>query len=85
MPRTDSEKRTRGKSNKAKGGYYMPIIQVNLLQGRSAEVKRKYAADLTKLTCECLNAPPEAVRIIFNEMAHENYAIAGTLAADRKK
>ena len=62
----------------------MPIIQVNLLQGRSIEAKRKYAADVTKLTCECFEVPPERVRVIFNEMAHENFAIAGTLAADRK-
>ena len=63
----------------------MPIIQVNLLQGRSTETKRKYAAELTKVTCECLGAQPEAVRIIFNEMAHENFAIAGNLAVDRAK
>jgi len=63
----------------------MPIIQVNLLQGRSTEVKRKYAAELTKLSCECLDVPPESVSIIFSEIAHENLAVAGTLAADRKK
>ncbi|MCL2683928.1 MAG: tautomerase family protein [Synergistaceae bacterium] len=63
----------------------MPIIQVNLLQGRSTEAKRKYAAALTKLTCECFDAPPETVRIIFSEMARENYAVAGTLYADAKK
>ena len=63
----------------------MPIIQVNLLQGRSTEVKRKYAAELTNLTCECLDVPSESVRIIFREMAHEDFAVAGILAADRKK
>ena len=63
----------------------MPIIQVNLLQGRSTEAKRKYAAELTKLTCDCLDAPPESVRIIFSEMAHEDFAVAGVLASDRKK
>ena len=63
----------------------MPIIQVNALQGRSTEVKRKYAAELTKVTCECLDVSPESVRIIFNVMDPENFAVAGTLAADRKK
>ena len=63
----------------------MPIIQVNLLQGRSTEVKRKYAAELTKLTCDCLDVAPESVRIIFSEMAREDFAIAGILAADRKQ
>ena len=63
----------------------MPIIQVNLLQGRSTEIKRKYAAELTKLTCECLGTQPEAVRIIFSEMEHENFAVAGVLSSDKKK
>ena len=63
----------------------MPVIQVNLLEGRSVETKRKYAAELTKLTCECLDTSPESVRVIFNEMEHENFAIAGTLAVDKKK
>ena len=62
----------------------MPIIQVNALQGRSAEVKRKYAAELTNVTCECLDVSPELVRIIFNDIAHENFSVAGTLAADKK-
>jgi 4-oxalocrotonate tautomerase len=63
----------------------MPIIQVNLLQGRSTETKRKFAAEITRVTCECLSTAPEQVRIIFNDMPLENYSIAGTLAADRKK
>jgi 4-oxalocrotonate tautomerase len=63
----------------------MPIIQVHLLEGRSVEIKRKYAAEITKTTSECLGVAPEAVRIIFSEMAHENFAVAGTLSADKKK
>jgi len=63
----------------------MPIIQVNLLQGRSTEVKRKYAAEITRVTCECLSVKPESVRIIFNDMAGDNFAVAGTLSMDSKK
>ena len=63
----------------------MPVIQVSLLQGRSTEIKRKYAAELTKLTCECLDTTPETVSIIFNEMAYENLSVAGTLIADMKQ
>ena len=62
----------------------MPFIQVSMLQGRSIETKRKYAAELTKLTCECLDTPPETVSIIFNEMAYENLSVGGTLKADKK-
>ena len=63
----------------------MPVIQVNLLAGRSVEAKRAFAANVTKLACEDLSVKPEQVRVIFNEMPHENYAIAGTLVADREK
>lgn len=63
----------------------MPVIQVNILAGRSVEVKRKFASDLTALVCQDLGSRPEQVRIIFNEMPHENYAIAGTLVADKEK
>lgn len=63
----------------------MPVIQVNLLAGRPIEAKRAFAANVTKLACEDLGVKPEQVRVIFNEMPHENYAIAGTLVADRKK
>ncbi len=63
----------------------MPIIQVNLLEGRPVEAKRAFAANVTKLVCEDLGVTAEQVRVIFNEMPHENYAIAGTLVADKKK
>jgi len=63
----------------------MPSINVNLLEGRTVESKRKYAAEVTKLTCEYLEVPPERVRVIFNEMKHENFAVAGVLSVDKKK
>jgi 4-oxalocrotonate tautomerase len=62
----------------------MPIIQVNLLEGRSIEQKRKTAADITKVVCEDLSVKPEQVRIQFIDMAPENYSIAGTLSVDKK-
>lgn len=62
----------------------MPTINVNLLEGRSIEAKRKYAAEVTKLTCECFEVPAERVRVIFTDMKHENFAIAGVLSADKK-
>jgi 4-oxalocrotonate tautomerase len=63
----------------------MPLIKVNMLQGRSVETKRKYASEMTRVTCECLGVAPESVRIIFSEMPPENLVIAGALAADVKK
>lgn len=63
----------------------MPVIQVNLLQGRSVDAKREFASKVTELACETLSVRAEQVRVIFNEMPHENYAIAGVLVADKNK
>lgn len=63
----------------------MPIIQVNLLQGRPTEAKRRFAAEVTQLACDALGVRAEQVRVIFNEMPRENYAIAGELVADRER
>jgi 4-oxalocrotonate tautomerase len=62
----------------------MPVIQVNMLHGRSVETKRRYASEITKVTCEYLDVKPDSVRIIFSEMAPENFATAGSLHADKK-
>ncbi|MDR1019941.1 MAG: 2-hydroxymuconate tautomerase family protein [Synergistaceae bacterium] len=63
----------------------MPIIQVHLLQGRSVEAKRQFAAEATDLVCRCFDVKSEQVRIIFSEMERENYSISGTLVSDRDK
>ena len=62
----------------------MPIIKVNMLQGRSVETKHQYASEITRITCECLGVTPDSVRIIFSEIPPENFAVAGTLYADKK-
>ena len=63
----------------------MPIIHVNLLEGRSVEVKRAYVKALTECSVEVLKCPPEAVTIILSDMRLENYAKAGKLTLDNEK
>ncbi len=62
----------------------MPIITVNMLDGRTVEQKRKIAARLTQVICEELGKKPENVRIMFNEIPLDNYAVAGILKSDEK-
>ncbi len=62
----------------------MPIVQVQLFEGRSLEMKRKLVSEMTKVICDVLEVSPDVVRIILNEMSHENFAIAGTLVSERK-
>lgn len=61
----------------------MPIIQIELLEGRTIDQKRALVERVTQAVCETVNAPAEAVSIIIREMKRENYAKAGKLAADK--
>lgn len=62
----------------------MPIVQIELLQGRTVEQKRAMVKEVTEAICKTLKAPPEAVTIIIRDMPFENLAKAGVLHADQK-
>jgi 4-oxalocrotonate tautomerase len=55
----------------------MPVIIINMLEGRSAEKKRKLLKKVTDAVVEALEVEPESVRIIINEIPKENFAVAG--------
>lgn len=55
----------------------MPIIEVNLLEGRSAEAKERLIEALTDAAIEAIGAPRASVRIILREMAPAHFAVAG--------
>jgi 4-oxalocrotonate tautomerase len=61
----------------------MPIIQVNLLEGRTVEQKRELARRLTEAAVEALGVRAEQVRVLLHQMAPEDFAIAGVTALDR--
>ena len=60
----------------------MPILQVEILKGRTVEQKREMVKKVTDAITETLNCPKEAVRIIIREMEWENFAKAGVLKVD---
>ena len=62
----------------------MPILQVEMLKGRTVEQKRKMVKKVTDALTETLNCPKEAVRIIIREMESDNFAKEGILQIDRK-
>ncbi len=61
----------------------MPIVQVELLEGRTVEQKRLLVEKVTQAIVESIGAPAEKVTIIIRDMSKENYAIAGKLASDK--
>ncbi len=62
----------------------MPIITVRMFEGRTIEQKRKLVAKMTDAVVQALDAKPEDVRIILEDMAKHDYAIAGVLVSDKK-
>jgi len=62
----------------------MPILQVEILKGRTVEQKRNMVKKVTEAVTETLDCPKEAVRIIIREMELENFASAGILRADHE-
>jgi 4-oxalocrotonate tautomerase len=61
----------------------MPIIQFNLLEGRTVEQKRQLARRVTDTVVEVLGVKPDSIRILIHEMAAHDFSVAGVTAADR--
>lgn len=62
----------------------MPIIRVELLEGRSVEQKREFAELVTREGARILRCTPEAINVVFAPVAREDWAVAGRLASDPK-
>jgi len=61
----------------------MPIIQLNVAEGRTAEQKLAVMAAITDAVVRTLDVRPEQVRVLINEVKDENFAIAGETMAMR--
>ena len=62
----------------------MPLIQVTMLQGRTADQKRKIARRITDTLVEEAGARREAIVVTFLEVSKESYASGGVLMADKQ-
>jgi 4-oxalocrotonate tautomerase len=62
----------------------MPMVQITLLEGRTAEQKRKVAQRITDVLVEEIGTKREGFLIAFNEVSKESYASGGVLMADKK-
>lgn len=55
----------------------MPIVRVDLLAGRPPAVKQALAAELTAVVARHLGSAPAHIYVMFNEVAHHDWAVAG--------
>ncbi|TLN02059.1 4-oxalocrotonate tautomerase [bacterium] len=57
----------------------MPIVNIDWLEGRTVEQKRKLAEEITDSFVKNTGCPPEAVTIIFTDHPGHEIAKAGKL------
>lgn len=55
----------------------MPIVQVNLLGGRSEDELRRLAQAITRAVTDCTGVRPEAVRVLIHEIAAGRWFTGG--------
>jgi 4-oxalocrotonate tautomerase len=61
----------------------MPVIRVEMWAGRCLEQKRVLARRITRTVAEIAGCEPDAVQIIFQDYAPENWSVGGQLRYDK--
>jgi 4-oxalocrotonate tautomerase len=62
----------------------MPLIQVNIMEGRPPEKIKALIENITNTVVETLDAPKQNVRVLVTEMPSTHWGIAGVPASERK-
>ena len=60
----------------------MPIIKVNMIEGRTDEQKEKLIKGIAEAVMDSLGAPEENVRVMIHEYEKRHFGI-GTLPAQK--
>ncbi len=63
----------------------MPIIRVEMWEGRDTQTKKNLVEKLTQVTSEVLNCPKQAVTIVIYDIPKHNWAQEGKLASEQSK
>lgn len=60
----------------------MPIIRVEMFEGRTVEQKRSLAKALTEGFLSTCGGKPESVQIVIDDVSPDNWAVAGKIIGD---
>ncbi|MBB3195321.1 4-oxalocrotonate tautomerase [Roseateles terrae] len=63
----------------------MPTLRVELFEGRTPEQKAELAKELTAACVRVLGGSPDAVDVVFFDIARQNWATGGVLWSDKQK
>lgn len=61
----------------------MPVVTIELWEGRTLEQKRRLVRAITDAMVEHASARPDALHVILHEVGRENWGRAGVLGVDR--
>ena len=61
----------------------MPLVRIDLLEGRTPERKTDLIRRVTEAVITALDVRPEQVRVLLNEIPPEHWAIGGETVAER--
>ena len=62
----------------------MPVVVVQMFEGRTVEQKRKLVRAITDAMIEHAGAKPDALHVAIQEYGKENWARSGVLGTDRE-
>ena len=60
----------------------MPLIIVNMFEGRTIDQRRALVDKVTQAVCESLDITPDRVQIILKDVPKTNWAKEGKLISD---
>jgi 4-oxalocrotonate tautomerase len=62
----------------------MPLIEVTLVEGRTAEQLRELISGLTRAAVDAVDAPVDSVRVVIREVPATHWAAGGVTIAERR-
>jgi 4-oxalocrotonate tautomerase len=63
----------------------MPLVQINMITGRTKEKKEELIYEITKTVSEIADAPIDSIHVIFNEVEPEDWGLEGASLKKRRE
>jgi 4-oxalocrotonate tautomerase len=59
----------------------MPIVKIDIWEGRDRDSKRKLIQSVSKAVAESLDIPVEHIHVVINELPKDNWGMRGEQAS----
>lgn len=60
----------------------MPVIRVELLEGRTRQQKSDFAREVTETFVRVCGGTPQSVQVVFQDVAKDDWAAGGKLLSE---